>query len=267
MQFSLGISPCPNDTYLFDAWVNKKQAIGDIELELHLEDVQTLNEWALQEKLDITKISFGVYPLIKENYVLLDSGSAMGLGVGPLLITTKEKANNINAAVMHNLKIAIPGENTTAHFLFKKAFPDAAHKEFMVFHEIETAVLSGKVDAGVIIHENRFTYQEKGLVYWMDLGKYWEETTGLPIPLGGIVIHKRILDHKEKINQLIHDSLLYARKHDPLLPDFVKENAQEMSETVMRQHIDLYVNEYSLSMGETGRMAVAAMTNKDNNSL
>ena len=263
MHLSLGISPCPNDTYIFDAWVNKKIDSSDIDLMLHLDDVQTLNKWALQEKLDITKISFGVYPLIKENYVLLDSGSAMGIGVGPLLITTKEKAGSINLADISKLhNIAIPGENTTAHFLFNKAFPNAQHKQFMVFHEIQEAILKGEVDAGVIIHENRFTYQEKGLYCLMDLGKYWEDTTGLPIPLGGIVIHKRILSEKEKINQLIHYSLLYARNHDPVLPDFVKEHAQEMSEAVMRQHIDLYVNDYSFSMGEKGRNSVDQMLRK-----
>jgi 1,4-dihydroxy-6-naphthoate synthase len=126
----------------------------------------------------------------------------------------------------------------------------------MIFHEIEDAVLSGKVDAGVIIHENRFTYKEKGLHALVDLGKFWEDETGLPIPLGGIVIHKRILSLKEKINQLIKESLQYARNHDPLLPDYVKAHAQEMSEEVMRQHINLYVNDYSLSMGEGGRKAV-----------
>ncbi|MBU6158041.1 MAG: 1,4-dihydroxy-6-naphthoate synthase [Bacteroidetes bacterium] len=261
MQFSLGISPCPNDTYIFDAWVNRKIDHHDIDVSLHLEDVQTLNEWALHEKLDITKISFGVYPLIKENYVLLDSGSAMGLGVGPLLITTTAIANQINSLEIDSLRIAIPGENTTAHFLFNKAFPNAQRKQFMVFHEIETAILNNTVDAGVIIHENRFTYQEKGLIRLMDLGNFWEKTTGLPIPLGSIVIHKRILAQRDNINQLIHNSLIYARQHDPLLPDFVKKNAQEMSEDVMRQHIDLYVNDYSLSMGEIGHMAVAAMMN------
>jgi 1,4-dihydroxy-6-naphthoate synthase len=262
MPLSLGFSPCPNDTYIFDAWVNHKIDAGDIHVQTYLEDVQTLNEWALQEKLDITKISFGVYPLIKENYELLDSGSAMGKGVGPLLITTQEKSELINLSDIPNLRVAIPGENTTAHFLFNKAFPNSAKKEFMIFHEIEKAVLNGDVDAGVIIHENRFTYQDKGLVCLMDLGKHWEEKTGLPIPLGGIVIHKRILEQKEKINQLIYDSLSYARQQDPLLSDYVKDHAQEMNEAVMRQHIDLYVNDYSLSMGEEGRKAVEEMFNR-----
>ena len=259
MRLSLGFSPCPNDTYIFDAWVNKKLNGGDIEPDIFLEDVQTLNEWALQGKLDITKISFGVYPLIKEHYELLDSGSAIGKGVGPLLITTKEKSQTIDLSDISNLRVAIPGENTTAHFLFNKAFRHVPQKRLMIFHEIEDAVLRGEVDAGVIIHENRFTYQDKGLVCLMDLGKCWEEKTGLPIPLGGIVIHKRILHLKEKINQLIYDSLTYARQHDPLLPEFVKAHAQEMSESVMRQHIDLYVNDYTFSMGEEGRRAIRDM--------
>jgi 1,4-dihydroxy-6-naphthoate synthase len=258
MPLSLGFSPCPNDTYIFDAWVNKKIHSRDIEVDVFLEDVQTLNEWALQEKLDITKISFGVYPLIQENYILLDSGSAMGKGVGPLLITSKEKSATIDKSDISNLRVAMPGENTTAHYLFNKAFPNTPAKKFMVFHEIESAVLRGEVDAGVIIHENRFTYQDKGLVCMMDLGKFWEEQTSLPIPLGGIVVHKRILEQKEKINQLIYDSLTYARQHDPLLSDYVKTHAQEMSEAVMRQHIDLYVNDYTLSMGEEGRKAIQA---------
>jgi 1,4-dihydroxy-6-naphthoate synthase len=147
-----------------------------------LEDVQTLNEWAKAGKLDVTKISYGVLPLILRNYLVLNSGSALGKGVGPLLIS-KEKHDNLEAEI-EDLIVAIPGENTTAHLLFKMAFPEAKNKTFLVFNEIEEAVLSGKVDAGVIIHENRFTYEKRGLQKLVDLGEYWEEKMHLPIPRG-----------------------------------------------------------------------------------
>jgi 1,4-dihydroxy-6-naphthoate synthase len=232
-----------------------------------------LNEWALLGKLDVSKISYGVYPLITAHYHLLKSGGALGKGVGPLLISkpevrSKPARQSFRVAdeyedlqqIINQSTIAIPGINTTAHFLFTQAFPNAKNKQFMVFHEIEEAVLSGKVDAGVIIHENRFTYQQKGLLKLMDLGEYWEQTTGFPIPLGGIVAHNRIdTATQQKIEQLIFKSLQYAFDHYPLVTDYVKQHSQEMSEEVMRQHIDLYVNNYSLDLGEDGMKAVEQM--------
>ena len=255
MKLSLGFSPCPNDTFIFDALVNKKIDPEELEFDIFLEDVQTLNQWALEKKLDISKISYGVYPLVSVFCNLLDSGGALGKGVGPLLIAKDPMPD----AGPDHLSVAIPGKNTTAHVLFSMAFPSAANKKFMVFSEIEDAILKGKVDCGVIIHENRFTYQQKGLTKWVDLGNYWEQKTGLPIPLGGIVVRKDIDEIvKEKINRLIRKSIQFAFDHYPDLSPFVKENAQEMEESVMRQHIDLYVNNYSLSLGEDGKKAIQA---------
>ena len=257
-KLTLGFSPCPNDTFIFDALVNKKinpDSYREMEFEVMLEDVQTLNQWALAGKLDITKISYGVLPRILDNYSLLDAGGALGKGVGPLLISKKE-IPNLQSQIT-NLTIAIPGENTTAHFLFSLAFPSAHNKKFMVFSAIEEAVLSGKVDCGVIIHENRFTYQQKGLIKLMDLGDYWEQQTGGPIPLGGIVMKKDFdASLHTQVNSLIQQSLLYAFDHYPTLSDYVKQHSQEMEEEVMRKHIDLYVNDYSLSLGTEGRAAV-----------
>lgn len=258
MKLTIGFSPCPNDTFIFDALVNNKIDTEGLEFEAVLEDVQTLNEWALQGKLDFSKISYGVYPLVLNNYNLLKSGGALGKGVGPLLIS-KRAIENLEEEIKHHT-IAVPGKNTTAHFLFSQAFPQAKNKQFMIFHEIEEAVLSGKVDAGVIIHENRFTYQQKGLVKLIDLGEYWEKTTGFPIPLGGIIANKRIDETvQKKVEQLIFKSLQYAFDRYPLITDYVKQHSQEMSEDVMRQHIDLYVNNYSLDLGEEGMNAVEQM--------
>lgn len=253
MQFSLGFSPCPNDTFIFDALVNKKIDTEGIDFNVVLEDVQTLNQWAMQGKLDISKISYGVLPLVLERYELLDAGGALGKGVGPLLIAHKP----VPLTAINACSIAIPGEQTTANLLFSLAFPEAIRKRFMIFSGIEDAVLSGDVDCGVIIHENRFTYQQKGLVRLMDLGEFWEQETGVPIPLGGIVMKREQGPAlAEKINGLIRKSLEYAFKQYPQLSEFVKRHSQEMEERVMRQHIDLYVNNYSLSLGEDGRKAI-----------
>jgi len=247
MKLTLGFSPCPNDTFIFDALVNKKIDTEGLDFDVVLEDVQTLNEWAIRGKLDITKLSYGVLPLVLDHYRVIGAGGALGKGVGPLLIAKAPWAEGSSAA---QKKVAIPGENTTAHLLFSLAYPGWANKKFMVFNGIEDAVINGQVDGGVIIHENRFTYQKKGLVKLAELGEYWEEKTQSPIPLGGIVL-KKGLDpaFSKKINGLIRKSLEYAFQHYPELPEFVRSHAQEMDEGVMRQHIDLYVNDYSLTLG------------------
>lgn len=259
MKLTLGFSPCPNDTFIFDALVNHKIDTEGFEFDVRLEDVQTLNEWAKAGKLDVSKISYGVLPLVLNEYIVLNSGGALGKGVGPLLITHPPNLPKLQTTdpKLQNASIAIPGINTTAHMLFSLAFPEAKNKTFMVFHEIEEAVLTGKVDAGVIIHENRFTYQDKGLHKIIDLGAYWEETIKVPIPLGGIVV-KRSFDTaaQKKVDHLIRKSLEYAFEHYPQLTDYVREHSQEMNEPVMRQHIDLYVNNYSLDLGEEGKKAV-----------
>jgi 1,4-dihydroxy-6-naphthoate synthase len=253
MKLTIGFSPCPNDTFIFDALVNRKIDTGNLEFEAVMEDVETLNRMALQEKLDITKISYGVLPRILPAYKVLNAGGALGMGVGPLLVSARQ----MEPEDVNDLTIALPGTNTTAHMLFSLAFPGAMKKKFMVFSSIEDAVLNGEADAGVLIHENRFTYQAKGLHKVMDLGDYWEKTTGNPIPLGGIVMNRRYdLTLMLRIDQLIRESLIYSRNAYPELSVFIRSNAQEMEEDVMRKHIGLYVNDYSLDLGSRGRAAV-----------
>lgn len=264
MKLSIGISPCPNDTFIFDALLNGKIDTGDLQFELHLADVQTLNEWALEGRLDLTKISYGVWPLLQQSYRLLQSGGAMGYGVGPLVISkhyTPRDAATLRTLI-ESSTIVLPGKHTTAHFLFTHAFPNAHNKSFLPFHEIEVAVLNGKFDIGVIIHENRFTYQQKGLQLLADLGTLWEQKTGLPIPLGGIVAHQRV-PHTvaADIEHLITSSITAAWHNYPTLSQFVQEHAQEMNESVMRQHIELYVNHFSEHAGTEGTLAIQQLLN------
>jgi 1,4-dihydroxy-6-naphthoate synthase len=255
MNISIGFSPCPNDTFIFDALINRKIDTEGITFIESLEDVETLNSHAIESKYDVTKLSYGVYPAVKENYVILNSGSALGTGVGPLLIsnTTDQQIS------VEDQMIAIPGINTTAHFLFSIAYPNAVKKVFLRYDEIESFVLEGK-GLGVIIHENRFTYLDKGLKKIIDLGEFWENENHVPIPLGGIVV-KRNLDKKiqQKIDGLIKKSIEYAFSNYPELNDYICSHAREMSEEVMRKHIDLYVNNYSLSLGDVGRNAISKM--------
>ena len=269
MNLTLGFSPCPNDTFIFDALVNNKIDTGGLTFDVVLEDVQTLNAWALQGILDITKLSYGVLPLVLERYIVLNSGSALGKGVGPLLIENEKlKIKNIEEHV-----IAIPGENTTAHLLFSLAYPNAKNKVFLRYDEIENFVLEGK-GLGVIIHENRFTYADKGLHKITDLGDYWEKETGNSIPLGGIVIRRSVdVTIARQVDSLIKKSIEYAyHNHFDELAAYVKVHSQEMSEAVMRKHINLYVNDHSLDLGITGKNAVIKLLdvyqlNKSENGL
>jgi 1,4-dihydroxy-6-naphthoate synthase len=252
MKPTLGFSPCPNDTFIFDALVNHKIDTKGFEFDVVLEDVQTLNQWAQEGKLAITKISYGVLPLVLDKYRVLNSGSALGKGVGPLLISSSADTDQ----AIEDVLIAIPGENTTAHLLFSMAYPQAKKKVFLRYDEIENFVLAKK-GLGVIIHENRFTYEGKGLKKITDLGDYWEKKTGNAIPLGGIVINKNIdTQTQHTIDALIKQSIEYAFSNYPVLNDYIRSHAQEMSEAVMRQHINLYVNEYSLELGPMGKDAV-----------
>ena len=255
MKVSLGFSPCPNDTFIFDALVNRKIDTEGLEFETVLEDVETLNQWALQGKLDITKLSFPAFFQSPDKYVLLNAGSALGKGVGPLLISNNEQGTP-NDEINH-FSIAIPGINTTANLLLSFAFPHAKNKIPMIFSAIEDAVLAGKADAGVIIHENRFTYRQKGLHKIMDLGEYWEEKMKLPVPLGGIAAKRRLPEDRiKKTDRLIRKSIEYAFANYPLITDYVKLHSQSMSKDVMRQHIELYVNSFSLDLSEEGKKAV-----------
>jgi 1,4-dihydroxy-6-naphthoate synthase len=258
MKFSIGFSPCPNDTFIFDALVNKKIDTEGFEFDVVLEDVETLNQWALQGKLDITKLSFPAFFQSTKNYILLTSGSALGKGVGPLLITK----NNIQYSIgnIQQSTIALPGMNTTANLLFSFAYPKALNKKFMIFSAIENAVLNNETDLGVIIHENRFTYQQKGLHKVVDLGEYWEEKMNAPIPLGAIAMKRKVeATVIKKINSLIKKSLEYAFGNYPLITDYVRKHSQEMSEEVMRHHIDLYVNNYSIDLGIDGKQAIETL--------
>jgi 1,4-dihydroxy-6-naphthoate synthase len=256
MKLTLGFSPCPNDTFIFDAMVNGKIDTRGLEFDYVMEDVETLNRWAREGKLDITKLSYNEFLHNTTNYALLHSGSALGKGVGPLLVAaTPLSLDNINS-----YKIAIPGKNTTANLLLTLAYPQATDKTEVLFSEIEDGVLSGKYDAGLIIHESRFTYAQKGLIKLLDLGDWWETAAQAAIPLGGIVARRSLgADVCATIDAVIKDSLAYSWKHYPELAPFVRENAQEMEEAVMRKHIDLYVNEYSTDLGETGRKAVLTL--------
>lgn len=255
MKLSLGFSPCPNDTFIFDALVNNKIDTEGLEFDVCLEDVETLNKWALEGKLDITKLSFPAFFRSLENYMLLNSGSALGKGVGPLLIT--DSPNEFNTEDINQSSVALPGLHTTANLLFSFAYPDAVDKKFILFSEIENALLNRETDLGVIIHENRFTYQQKGLHKVKDLGEYWEEKMESPIPLGGIAINQSIKRSTAlKVDQLIRKSLDFAFSNYPFITDYVKQHSQSMSEDVMRQHIDLYVNNYSLDLGEEGKLAI-----------
>jgi len=251
MKLTLGFSPCPNDTFIFDAIVNHKIDTDGFEFEVFLEDVQTLNQWAQEGRLAITKLSYGVLPLVLDQYKVMNSGSALGKGVGPLLISSADTHPSIKDSL-----IAIPGENTTANLLFSMAYPQAKNKIFLRYDEIENFVLAKK-GLGVIIHENRFTYEGKGLKKITDLGDYWEKKTGHAIPLGGIVVKKELdISIQQTIDALIKKSIAFAFLNYPLLNDYIRCHAQEMSEQVMRQHIDLYVNEYSLDLGEEGKKAI-----------
>jgi len=254
MKLTLGFSPCPNDTFIFDALVNKKIDTGEFEFDFVLEDVQQLNQNAINNRYDISKISFGVYPKVMNHYMILNSGSALGKGVGPLLITRTADLDNIS-----EYKIAIPGKDTTAHYLFSHAYPSATKKIFLPYNEIEDYITNSD-GLGVIIHENRFTYQERGFLLVKDLGTYWEQKMGLPIPLGGIVIRREFSDQiQQKVDLLIKKSILYAFENNQSLPDFIKKNAQEMSESVMQDHINLYVNQYSIDLGKIGKLAIQSL--------
>ncbi|MEQ8908043.1 MAG: 1,4-dihydroxy-6-naphthoate synthase [Vicingaceae bacterium] len=252
----IGLSPCPNDTFIFDALLHQKIDTQGLNFEAVFADVEELNSMAFKGELEVSKLSYHALALLLKDYQILNSGSALGSGVGPLLIAKRDlKEQGIDQA-----RIAIPGKYTTANFLLSLAYPRATDKRELLFSEIENAVLNEDVDAGLIIHENRFTYQEKGLVKLIDLGNYWEEVSGSLIPLGGIAA-KRSMDEKLKktIDQLIHQSIAYAFENPESSKGFVAAHSQEMNEAVCQQHIDLYVNQYSLDLGQEGRSAVSTL--------
>lgn len=261
MKIQFAFSPCPNDTFMFEPIYSKRIDLKGIDFEIIMEDVEYLNKAAQRREFTLTKLSYNAFAGLTEYYQMLDSGSALGRGCGPLVISLKE----LTAGDLSNAKIAVPGMHTTAFFLLKYAFPKIKHVSEVHFSEIEQSVLEGKFDAGVIIHENRFTYEKRGLKKIVDLGSFWENNTGYPIPLGGIAVLRELdPELKSKINSIITESVSYAFAHPKSGADFIKEYAQEMDETVMYDHIRLYVNDYSAYLNHEGRNAVEFLCNKVN---
>ena len=263
MKLTLGFSPCPNDTFIFDAMIHHKIDTEGLEFEVQYEDVETLNQRAFNNELAVTKLSYHAYAYAIDNYALLDAGSALGFGVGPLLICKQPElaerltAGGGTATGAASLKVGIPGRFTTANFLLGLAFPELTNKNEMLFSDIEQGLLSGEIDLGLIIHENRFTYLDKGLHKVVDLGDYWERTTGGPIPLGGIVVQRQLPEAvKLTLDRVMRRSVEYALANPKSGIDFIRSHAQEMEESVMYQHIELYVNDYTVSLGDDGRKAV-----------
>ncbi|MBR5807119.1 MAG: 1,4-dihydroxy-6-naphthoate synthase [Alistipes sp.] len=249
MRFSLHISPCPNDTFAFDAIINKRIE-HDFDLDVEYHDIEVLNEGVLRGEPDISKISYAVYPLVADKYRLLDSGSALGRGNGQLLVRRKGETGKIR-------KVLSPGLNTTANALLKRYFPDVEEVEQRLFSEIAEAVERGDADAGVLIHEGRFVYEKRNLELVADLGKLWESETNLPLPLGAIIV-KREVDESviSKFDKLLSKSVRFAFENPLLSRDFVKQHAQELEDDVIEKHISLFVNDYTISLGDEGRKAV-----------
>jgi len=256
MKLTLGFSPCPNDTFIFDAMVHGRIDTEGLEFDYFLTDVEELNRKAFASELDITKMSYHAYAYVADNYLILDSGSALGHRNGPLLISKRI----IDPSELASARIAIPGKYTTANLLLSIAWPEAHNKTEYLFSDIENALLSDEVDAGLIIHETRFTYFKKGLHKIADMGEYWENLTEMPIPLGAIVINRNIPEKIAlKVNRIIRRSLEYAYKDSFASYDFVADNAKEMDSTVMNKHIKLFVNEYTLNLGRKGRDAIESL--------
>jgi 1,4-dihydroxy-6-naphthoate synthase len=261
MKLTLGFSPCPNDTFIFDALIHHKIDTEGLSFEVCFDDVETLNHKAMRGELDITKLSFHAMAYVLNQYALLDAGSALGFGVGPLLICKDESLLHLKE-LPANLRVGIPGKYTTANFLLGIAHPQLCNKQELVFSEIEDALLNDRIDVGLIIHENRFTYQDKGLHKIVDLGNFWEGFTGCAIPLGGIVVNRNLdTAVQQKINRILRKSVEYAFQHPKSCFDFIREHAQEMDEAVMYKHIELYVNQYSIDLGEEGRKAIDTLFN------
>lgn len=258
-KIKLGFSTCPNDTFMFGCLVKGLTTFDPSGFELIMKDIEVLNKFASESQTDISKISYASYPYIADEYEILNAGSALGYKNGPLLISR----HKIYPDEVNDLHIAIPGERTTANLLLGILFPGVKRKTSYLFSDIEDVVLSNECDAGLIIHENRFTYQKKGLLKIADLGEIWEKEYDSPIPLGGIVI-KRNLPHefKKSIETVLHSSISMAFRDVKPIWNFIKENARELDDDVIHSHIDLYVNDFSLDLGEKGRKAIKTLFEK-----
>ncbi len=256
MQLTLGFSSCPNDTFIFDALIHHKIDTEGLQFSAVLADVEELNRNAFAGTIDVTKLSYHAFAHIADNYKLLTSGSALGYKNGPLLISKRK----IYPDEVYDIKVAIPGKYTTANLLFSIVFPNVKEKHEYLFSDIEAAILDGEVDAGVIIHENRFTYENRGLKKIIDLGEDWEEKTNSPIPLGGIVIHRKFDDEiQQKVNRVLRRSIEYAFKNPASSYGYVKSYAQELNDEVIKKHIDLYVSKFTVDLGEVGKSAVRTL--------
>jgi len=256
---SLGFSPCPNDTFMFHPLVHGLVDTGGLTFRERLEDVETLNRLALKGELDVTKVSYHALGHIRDEYALLRSGSALGRGCGPLLVAR----DAIDPADLRGRRIAVPGNYTTALLLLRLMDPQLDDFVVMPFSEIMDAVLTGTVDAGLIIHESRFTYQGLGLRKLVDLGEWWESETGLPIPLGGIVARRSLgAETIAIIERALRAGILYARSHPAEAAGYIREHAQEMSDEVCAAHIGLYVNDFSAELGVEGEQAIDCLLNR-----
>jgi 1,4-dihydroxy-6-naphthoate synthase len=256
MKLTLGFSPCPNDTFIFDALVNGRIDTEGLEFDYFLADVEELNRKAFASEVDITKVSCHAYSFIAREFSILDSGSALGYRNGPLLVSKQM----IEPNKLNNARIAIPGKYTTANLLFSIAWPDAVNKKEYLFSDIVDVLLRDEADAGLIIHETRFTYKKKGLIKIADMGEYWEKMTDLPVPLGVIIINRRIpSDIALKFNRILRRSIEFAQENSLASYDFVASNAREMDSSVMNSHIKLFVNEFSIHLGTEGRKALSEL--------
>lgn len=254
MNFSLRISPCPNDTFAFDAVINRRIDCVGMSFEVGYRDIEELNLGVLRGDPDISKISYSVYPRLADRYEILDSGSALGRGNGQLLVRREGDSSPIR-------RVASPGLNTTANALLMRYFPQVGEVVPMLFSEIAAAVERGEVDAGVLIHEGRFVYGKRRLVLVADLGKLWERETSLPLPLGAIVIRRDLPEEtKRRFERLLADSVRYAMRNPSVSREFVRSHAQELDDEVIDKHIGLFVNDYTVSLGDEGRQAVERLT-------
>lgn len=253
-RLKLHISPCPNDTFMFDGWLNGRLEGNHPEVEGSFFDIEELNERVLYGEPDISKISFAILPLIEKEYRLLESGAALGRGNGPLLIRRKGE----QGALRH---VAVPGMHTTACSLMRRLYPEVEELTPVLFSEIAEAVERGEFDGGVLIHEGRFVYNRLPLELVADLGLEWERRTALPLPLGAIVVRRSLpLDVQSAVEESLRQSVRYAFDHPHASRSFVKQHAREMEDEVIEQHIHLFVNDFSLDLGEEGHRAIEALT-------
>jgi 1,4-dihydroxy-6-naphthoate synthase len=256
VQLSLGFSPCPNDTFIFHALVHGQTDLSACTLREELHDVETLNQLAFNQVLDVTKLSFYAWLMVRENYRLLQSGAALGFGCGPLVISRKP----LTHADMAACRVVLPGQWTTAHLLFRLWAPDAQQRRFVTYDRIFEALDTGAADCGVIIHESRFTFEQAGFRPVIDLGAWWEARTALPIPLGGIAVHRRVPQAvATQLETAVRQSIQLARQNPQACYAYIRRHAQEMQPDVQQAHIDTYVNDFSLGLGAVGLKAIAAL--------